>query len=153
MFEEITAELMRHDTIIIHRHHHPDGDALGSQIGLKHLIERNLPGKKVYIVGDAAGRYSFMAGSVMDTVDDSLYPQALAVILDTSSPALISDTRYTAARRTVRIARENVIFAIGVKLLVLVLAAFGLATMGMAVFADVGVTVLAVLNAMRALKS
>ena len=55
------------------------------------------------------------------------------------------------ARRTIGIANQNVIFAIGVKVLVLLLAAFGLATMWMAVFADVGVTVLAVLNAMRAL--
>jgi len=50
------------------------------------------------------------------------------------------------------IARQNVWFAIGIKLAVLVLAALGLATMWFAVFADVGVTVLAVLNAMRALK-
>ncbi|MBQ9667992.1 MAG: HAD-IC family P-type ATPase [Prevotella sp.] len=55
------------------------------------------------------------------------------------------------ARRTIAIARENVWFAIGVKVLVLLLAAFGLATMWLAVFADVGVTVLAVLNAMRTL--
>ena len=57
------------------------------------------------------------------------------------------------ARRTLRIARENIAFAIGIKVLVLLLAAFGLATLWMAVFADVGVTVLAVLNAMRALKA
>ena len=56
------------------------------------------------------------------------------------------------ARRTLRIARQNVAFAIGVKVAVLLLAAFGVATLWMAVFADVGVTVLAVLNAMRALK-
>ena len=56
------------------------------------------------------------------------------------------------ARRTISIARENMIFAIGIKILVLLLAALGLATLWMAVFADVGVTVLAVLNAMRALK-
>ena len=56
------------------------------------------------------------------------------------------------ARQTLRIARENLWFAVGVKLLVLVLAACGVATMWMAVFADVGVTVLAVLNAMRALR-
>lgn len=57
------------------------------------------------------------------------------------------------ARRTIRIARQNVWFAIGVKVAVLILATFGLATMWMAVFADVGVTVLAVLNAMRALRT
>ena len=56
------------------------------------------------------------------------------------------------ARRPLRIARQNVIFAIGVKIAVLLLAAAGLATMWMAVFADVGVTVLAVLNAMRAMR-
>ena len=57
------------------------------------------------------------------------------------------------ARRTLRIARQNVWFAIGIKVAVLLLATVGLATMWMAVFADVGVTVLAVLNAMRALKT
>jgi Cd2+/Zn2+-exporting ATPase len=57
------------------------------------------------------------------------------------------------ARRTLAIARQNVWLAIGIKLAVLVLAAFGVATMWMAVFADVGVTVLAVLNAMRALRA
>ena len=56
------------------------------------------------------------------------------------------------SQRTLRIARENLWFAVGVKLLVLILAALGLGTLGMAVFADVGVTVLAVLNAMRALR-
>ena len=57
------------------------------------------------------------------------------------------------ARKTILIARENIVFAIGIKLLVLVLAALGVASMWMAVFADVGVTVLAVLNAMRALRA
>jgi Cd2+/Zn2+-exporting ATPase len=56
------------------------------------------------------------------------------------------------ARRTLSIAHQNVYFAIGVKVAVLLLATFGLATMWLAVFADVGVTVLAVLNAMRALR-
>ena len=57
------------------------------------------------------------------------------------------------ARRTIRIAKENIWLAIGIKVLVLLLAIPGLATMLMAVFADVGVTVLAVLNAMRALRT
>ena len=60
MFESIIEALRKHDVIIIHRHSHPDGDALGSQIGLRALIEDNFPGKTVYTVGDAAGRYSFM---------------------------------------------------------------------------------------------
>lgn len=56
------------------------------------------------------------------------------------------------AKRTVRIVKQNIVFALGVKLAVLVLAAFGLANMWLAVFADVGVAVLAILNAMRTLK-
>ena len=103
MFTQVLQELLRFDTVILHRHQHPDGDALGSQIGLKHLILENLPGKKVYCVGDGAGRYDFMADSVMDDIPDRMYADALAVILDTSAPHLISDGRYTLARRTVRL--------------------------------------------------
>jgi Cd2+/Zn2+-exporting ATPase len=72
------------------------------------------------------------------------------VVLMDDKPTKIS-LAIRIARRTLGIASQNVWFAIGVKVAVLVLAAFGLGTMWMAVFADVGVTVLAVLNAMRAL--
>lgn len=102
MSEQIVKAIEAYDTIIIHRHTNPDGDALGSQIGLKHLILENYPNKTVYMVGDAAGRYAFMADSVMDEIPDSLYQGALAIILDTSAPALISDTRYALAAQTVR---------------------------------------------------
>ncbi len=61
MFEEIRKLIERYDTIILHRHLKPDGDALGSQIGLKHLILDNYPGKQVYMVGDEAGRYTLSA--------------------------------------------------------------------------------------------
>ena len=71
MFKEFMAQIRAFDTIILHRHTNPDGDALGSQIGMKHILQANFPHKKIYAVGDAAGRYSFMADSVMDEVDDS----------------------------------------------------------------------------------
>ncbi len=103
MFEQALQEIKRFDRIIIHRHNNPDGDAIGSQIGLKHIIKANFPEKEVLTVGDAAGRYSFMDDSVMDTVSDSAYDGALAIILDTSARSLISDTRYTLASRTLRI--------------------------------------------------
>ncbi|MBP5496089.1 MAG: cadmium-translocating P-type ATPase [Bacteroidales bacterium] len=77
--------------------------------------------------------------------------EAADVVLMDDKPTKIASA-IGIARRTLRIARQNVAFAIGVKVLVLLLAAVGLATMWMAVFADVGVTVLAVLNAMRAMK-
>ena len=103
MFEDILRLIAEHDTIILHRHKNPDGDALGSQIGLKHIIRENWPEKRVYAVGDGAGRYAFMKDAVMDEIDDSAYQGALAIVLDTSAKALISDGRYTLARETARI--------------------------------------------------
>lgn len=103
MFKEILQEILHYDKIIIHRHSNPDGDALGSQIGLRLIIEENFPEKKVYTVGDHAKRYSFMARSKMDEIGDEVYDGALAIILDTSAKALISDERYGLAAKTVRI--------------------------------------------------
>ncbi|MBQ1208188.1 MAG: bifunctional oligoribonuclease/PAP phosphatase NrnA [Lachnospiraceae bacterium] len=103
MFSEILNLIQKYDTIIIHRHKKPDGDALGSQIGLKHILLENFPGKQVYAVGDPAGSYSFMDDSVMDDIPDSTYEGALAMVLDCSAKALISDDRYTLAAATARI--------------------------------------------------
>ena len=103
MFENFLNEIKAFDRIIIHRHNTPDGDALGSQIGLKHILKHNFPQKEVYAVGDAAGRYSFMEDSVMDEIPDSYYEGALAIVLDTSAKKLISDPRYTTATRTARV--------------------------------------------------
>ena len=102
MYREILQEILQYDKIIIHRHTNPDGDALGSQIGLRLILEENFPDKKIYTVGDHAKRYSFMARSKMDEIDDAVYEGALAIILDTSAKSLISDERYTLAARTVR---------------------------------------------------
>ena len=103
MFETIKKLIENYDTVIIHRHKNPDGDALGSQIGLKNLILENYPQKRVLCVGDAAGRYAFMEGSDMDNISDSEYSGALAIILDTSAKSLISDDRYMMAHKTARL--------------------------------------------------
>ena len=103
MFEAILNQFQTHHTIILHRHSRPDGDAMGSQIGLKHLLLENLPGKTVYAVGDEAGFFSFMEDNVMDQIPDSAYDGALAVILDCGAPHLISDDRWKLAKATVRI--------------------------------------------------
>jgi Cd2+/Zn2+-exporting ATPase len=81
---------------------------------------------------------------------DAAIEAADVVIMDDQPSKIALAIRI--ARRTLSIAHQNVYFAIGVKVAVLLLATFGLATMWLAVFADVGVTVLAVLNAMRALR-
>ncbi len=103
MFEEILQTIKEYSTVIIHRHYNPDGDAMGSQIGLKNIIKDNFPDKKVYAVGDDPKRFSFMDGSEMDEIDDGVYEGALAVILDCGASSLISDDRYKKAAKTVRI--------------------------------------------------
>ena len=103
MFEKIIEKIKEYERIIIHRHKNPDGDAMGSQIGLRELIKDNFPQKAVYAVGDPAKRYAFMDGSAMDEIDDSMYENALAIVLDCGGSGLISDTRYALAAKTARI--------------------------------------------------
>ncbi len=102
MFTPILEAIQQFDTIIIHRHSNPDGDAIGSQVGLKHIILASFPGKTVYMVGDAPKHYSFVEGSVMDDISDEVYKDALAIVLDTSARKLISDDRYPTAKLTAR---------------------------------------------------
>ena len=99
MFTEILNEIKKYNRIIIHRHNKPDGDALGSQIGLKHILKENFPEKEIYVVGDPAKRYSFMADSVMDELPDEAWQGALAIILDCSARALISRNSPTEGSR------------------------------------------------------
>ena len=101
MFEKVLEKIKEYNRIIIHRHSNPDGDALGSQIGLKNILIENFPEKEIYVVGDPSVRYGFMEGSQMDTIADELYADALAIVLDTSATHLINDNRYTTAKETI----------------------------------------------------
>ncbi len=101
-YREALGLIEEYDSIIIHRHSKPDGDALGSQKGLKEIIRLNWPDKKVYMVGDNPGRYSFIAEEGMDEVDDSVFSSSLSILLDMSTPSLVSDTRWTGAEARLR---------------------------------------------------
>lgn len=103
MFEQILQLIRDYPRIIIHRHINPDGDALGSQLGLYHIIRDSFPEKEVYVVGDLTPRYAFMLTRPMDEIEDSLYDGALAIVLDTSAKSLISDERYVLAAATARL--------------------------------------------------
>ncbi len=98
MYEKIIELIKKHNTIIIHRHKNPDGDALGSQLGLKRLIELNFPNKFVYAVGDE-NNYQFLGR--MDIITDDVFNNALAFILDVSVSRLVSDDRYKLADHVV----------------------------------------------------
>ena len=118
-------------------------------------VERLLGEGTLAFVGDGINDAPVLAradlGIAMGALGSDAAIEAADVVLMDDKPSKVA-TAVRIARRTLRIARENMWLAIGIKLAVLVLAACGLATLWMAVFADVGVTVLAVLNAMRALR-
>ena len=103
MFEAVLECIKQYDTIIIHRHSRPDGDAMGSQLGMKQIIRENFPEKTVYVVGDTSKFFGFMENSAMDILPDSAFDGALAILLDSAVPSLISDDRYCKAARTARI--------------------------------------------------
>ena len=139
-------------------------DHVAQVLGLSEYHAELLPADKVAqvekltnfaFVGDGINDAPVLAradvGIAMGGLGSDVAIEAADVVLMDDKPSKIA-LAIRIARRTLAIARQNVWFAIGVKVAVLILATFGLATMWMAVFADVGVTVLAVLNALRALK-
>jgi len=120
------------------------------------LLKAKADGQSLIFVGDGMNDAPVLAradvGMAMGGLGSDAAIEAADVVIMDDKPSKVA-LAIALAHRTVGIAMQNAWFAIGVKVLVLFLAAFGIATMWMAVFADVGVMVLAVLNAMRALKS
>ena len=143
------------------------GEAVAAELGIGEVHTELLPGDKVDIVEQliASGKTAFVGDGINDApvlsradvgiamggVGSDAAIEAADIVLMDDDPAKIA-VAYRIARKTLRIVRQNVIFALGVKFIVMILGVFGLANMWLAVFADVGVSVIAVINAMRTLR-
>ena len=152
-----------------------DADAVGKKVanrlGLDQAYTELLPADKVdrvedllkqksekgtlVFVGDGINDAPVLAradiGIAMGGLGSDAAIEAADVVLMTDEPSKIA-TVMRIARKTIRIANQNIVFALGIKFLVLILGAFGYANMWAAVFADVGVSVIAILNAIRAMR-
>ncbi|MBO4848818.1 MAG: heavy metal translocating P-type ATPase, partial [Clostridia bacterium] len=147
------------------------GSSVGEKLGLDEVHSELLPQDKVGLVeamldpahrrtlafiGDGINDAPVLSradiGFAMGALGSDAAIEAADIVLTDDDPTKVA-AAYDISRRTMRIVRENIVFALGVKLAVLVLGALGVADMWIAVFADVGVAVLAVLNAMRAMKT
>ena len=144
------------------------GEKVASELGLSKVYTEMYPKDKVDIVErflQAKQQVAFMGDGINDAPvltladvgiamggvgSDAAIEAADVIIMDDQPSKLAKAIRI--ARKTMGIAKQNIIFALGIKVVVLVLGALGIANMWMAVFADVGVSVLAILNAMRGLK-
>lgn len=150
----------------------PVGESVAKELGLDQVYAELLPAGKVdrveallnekskkgklAFVGDGINDAPVLSradiGIAMGAMGSDAAIEAADIVLMDDKPSKIAEA-IRISRKTLRIVRQNIIFALAVKLLILVLGAFGFANMWEAVFADVGVSVLAILNAMRALRT
>ena len=161
-----------HKTVMLTGDAKQVGEAVAAQLGLDEVHTQLLPTDKVdrvegllkevspkgalAFVGDGINDAPVLSradvGIAMGALGSDAAIEAADIVLMDDKPSKLAQA-IAIARRTLAIVRQNIVFALGVKLLVLVLSALGLANLWEAVFADVGVSVIAILNAMRAMRT
>lgn len=100
--DKIIEKIKEFDTIIIHGHHRPDGDCIGSQYGLKHIIEASFPNKRVIVTGQTSDFVSFV-GAPDILADESLFENALSICVDCATSERLSDTRFDKSKYSIKI--------------------------------------------------
>ena len=128
----------------------------GDKVALtEQLLKEKQENKKVIFVGDGMNDAPVLAradiGIAMGGLGSDAAIEAADIVIMNDQPSKIA-TAMKISRKTLKIVKQNIVFAIGIKVVVLIMAALGMASMWAAVFADVGVAFLAILNAMRAMK-
>lgn len=113
MFQRLYDLIQQYDTITIFRHVNPDGDAFGSQLGLKDIIETSFPNKKVYALGSDGADIQRKLFKQMDQVEDEVIQNSLAIICDTANHERIDDTRYMQAKHIVKIDHHIIVDSYG----------------------------------------
>lgn len=101
IYTTIIEKIKEYDTIIIHRHQRPDPDAIGSQVGLKKLLQANFPEKTIKATGVDEPTLTWMAE--MDRVEDQDYEGALVIVTDTANTPRIDDKRYATGDFVIKI--------------------------------------------------
>lgn len=99
--QEIIQEIMKYKRIMIHGHTRPDGDCIGSQIGLRSILKNSFPDKEIYAIGPMASYVSFLGE--LDNVTDEMYQGSLAIVVDCGSSDRVSDERYKLAQKIIKI--------------------------------------------------
>lgn len=102
MINKLLSLIKESDSIVIHSHIYPDGDAFGSQVGLKEFIKENFPDKNVYLVGSGLPNFFHMLGKP-DQVDDEIILSALHILVDASEESRFEDRSFTLSEKRVYI--------------------------------------------------
>ena len=103
ILNQILDKIKEYQNITIFRHVRPDGDAYGSQIGLKHIILENFPDKKIKCLGEGSNIFEKLLDPMDTEVSDEFIASSLAIVLDTPNESRVDDNRYKLAKESIKI--------------------------------------------------
>ena len=101
--KKVYDKICEYDRIIIFRHFRPDGDAIGSTKGLQRILQLSFPEKEIYLLNSDFSDYLSFLGKEDDPIDDSLYADALGIVMDTGTSSRISNKKYNLCREIVKV--------------------------------------------------